>query len=228
MNDYNKFQQEYYEEQWSKLTLSHKPGATGWMTNVPAPDFLDFVNWLKKEKITGTALDVGCGGGRHSIILAKEGFKVYGIDFSNSAIKTAKENAEAAKVTKNAFFRVGDALKLPYKGQFFDIINDDGCLHHLAKKDWQKYLQNIIRVLKDDGILRIKVFSKNCNFYKKSRPMKTPKNWILVPGKDYTYFFEKNEIVNLFANDFEIIKIEEKYHPIMREKKFFFVILKKK
>jgi len=228
MKDYKCFQEDYYEEEWSKLQLSDKPEATGWRTSVSAPDFFDFVNWLKKEKISGNALDIGCGGGRHAIVLAKEGFEVYGIDFSKSAIEVAKNNAEKASVGKKTFFQVGDALNLPYNSNFFDVINDDGCLHHISKDDWRKYLQNITRVLKKGGILRVKAFSKNCNFYEENKPKESKDHWILVPNKDYTYFFDKKEMSGLFENDFETFKIEEKYHPVTKEKKFFFVVLKKK
>lgn len=228
MDDYQYFQKNYYEEEWGKLKLAAKPGATGWRTGVPAPDFLDFIHWLKKEKICGRALDIGCGGGRHSIVLAKEGFEAYSIDFSTSAIKAAKDNSRKAKVEGLISFQVGDALHLPYKDKLFDIINDDGCFHHISKDDWDKYIENVVRVLKKNGILRIKAFSKSCPFYTKNKPRGSENHWILVPGADYTYFFDKVELISLFEDRFEIIKLVEKYHSVTTEKKFFFIILKKK
>ncbi len=227
MRGYRDFQEKYYEQEWGKLKLAAKPGATGWRTSVPAPDFLDFIHWLKGEKISGRVLDLGCGGGRHSIALAKERFEAYGLDFSTSAIKAAKESTRKAKVEDLTFFQVGDALHLPYKDDFFDVINDDGCFHHISKDDWDKYIGNVVRVLKKNGILRIKAFSKSCPFYTKNKPVGS-NHWILVPGKDYTYFFDKWELVDLFKDNFRIIKIAEKYHSVTREKKFFFVVLQKK
>jgi len=226
MKSYKNFQENYYEKEWSKLKLLNNPTTTGWKTNVPAPIFFDFVNWLKKQKISGNALDVGCGGGRYSIVLAKEGFNVYGIDFSKSAINIAKNNALKNKLNNKTYFKIGNVLNLPYKDNFFDLINDDGCLHHISKKDWKLYLNNINRVLKKNGILRIKVFSKNCNFYDENKK-NTNSHWILIPKKDYTYFFNTQELLNLFKNYFEIIELKEKYHPSTKNKKFFFIILKK-
>jgi 2-polyprenyl-3-methyl-5-hydroxy-6-metoxy-1,4-benzoquinol methylase len=43
-------------------------------------------------------LDVGCGTGRHSIELARRGYKVTGIDLSESQLAKARENAAKAKV----------------------------------------------------------------------------------------------------------------------------------
>jgi 2-polyprenyl-3-methyl-5-hydroxy-6-metoxy-1,4-benzoquinol methylase len=38
-------------------------------------------------------LDIGCGTGRHSIELAKRGYRITGIDLSESQLKMAKEKA---------------------------------------------------------------------------------------------------------------------------------------
>jgi len=224
---YKQIQKKYYEKEWNKIKLKEKPAASGWRTNVPAPHFLKFIKWLKKNKISGNVLDIGCGGGRYSVILAKEGFEVYGIDFISSAIKLAKENAQKAGVVNKTHFRVGDALSLPYKSHFFDVVNDDDCLHHIAKEDWKLYIFNIKKVLKKGGILKIKAFSNNCNYYKKNRPKNINEHWLKTSG-DYTYFFSEKEIKNLFKKEFEIIILEEKFHPVTKEKKFFFIILKKK
>src|SRR4051794_38434863 len=43
-------------------------------------------------------LDVGCGTGRHSVELAKRGFKVTGLDLSEGMLKVARRRAEEAGV----------------------------------------------------------------------------------------------------------------------------------
>lgn len=224
---YQKIQKKHYEDQWKSLILSDRPGPTGWQTKIPAPAFLKFTRYLKRNKIVGRALDVGCGGGRYTIVLAKAGFNVFGIDFSAAAIKVAKRRAQEEKVGGKIHFIVGNVLRLKYPKNYFDIINDDGCLHHIAKSDWPTYLQNITRVLKPDGILRVKVFSANCNYYVSNLPAKKKSHWILIKGADnYTYFFNKKELKELFKN-FKIINLVEKFHSVTKDKKFFYAIFKK-
>ncbi len=52
-------------------------------------------DWSPREKeamhyAIGRVLDVGCGGGRHSLYLLKKGFEVLGVDLSPLAIKVCK------------------------------------------------------------------------------------------------------------------------------------------
>ena len=100
-------------------------------------------------------------------------------------------NEKTGKKTK---FRQANALALPFQEKFFDFVNDDGCLHHIAKKDWRKYLQNVGRVLKDNGLVRIKVFSKNCGYYEKNKPKTGEPAWIKLRDSNWTYFFKKMEL----------------------------------
>lgn len=59
---------------------------------------VDFLVEELKLKPGATILDIGCGTGRHSIELAKRGFKVTGIDQSSGMLEQARKKAEAAKV----------------------------------------------------------------------------------------------------------------------------------
>ncbi len=218
-------QREYYDNEWAQIKLSDKPGKSGWRTLVPAPDFVKFVSYLKENNIIGKVLDLGCGGGRHSILLAKNGFETYGIDFAETAIERAKLNARENSVEGNTKFIAGNTLNLPYANNFFDVINDDGCLHHIDPAQWPVYLRNITRVLKQNGILRIKAFSKNCQYFKENTDKKSSQ-WIQLTDSGYTYFFSEQDIRQLFAGSFEIIELEENMHTETDAKKFFFCVMK--
>jgi SAM-dependent methyltransferase len=221
----DELQQAFYENEWGRLQLGNQPGTTGWRTLVPAPDFVEFVSDLKSGHVTGKVLDLGCGGGRHSLLLASEGFEVFGIDFARAAIDTAIANAKTARLTID--FRVGDALKLPYEDSFFDVVNDDGCLHHIDPEQWPVYVQNVARVLRPGGILRVKAFSLNCTYFKKNAAGKPVSQWIRLANSGFTYFFSESDIRTLFRGPFEIEKLEEKQHTETPDKRFFFVVLKK-
>jgi SAM-dependent methyltransferase len=69
--------------------------------NVFTKNSLKEVDFLTEElalKPGAAILDVGCGTGRHSVELAKRGYKVTGIDLSAEMLKEAREKAKAAGV----------------------------------------------------------------------------------------------------------------------------------
>ena len=59
-------------------------------------------------------IDIGCGTGRHSIELTKRGYKVTGIDLSESQLERAKEKAQNLQID----FQKHDARNLPFKNEF--------------------------------------------------------------------------------------------------------------
>ncbi|MGE5680396.1 MAG: class I SAM-dependent methyltransferase [Bacillota bacterium] len=61
-------------------------------------------------------LDIGCGTRRHSIELTRRGYKVTGVDLSDSQLARAREKAEEAGL--NIDFRKQDARNLSFDNEF--------------------------------------------------------------------------------------------------------------
>ena len=94
-------------------------------------------------------LDVGCGAGFFSILLAKEGYQVTGIDLTPDMIKNARLLAEEEKVSCE--FQVMDAENPEFPDETFDVVisrNLTWTLPHV-----QHAYQEWILVLKKGGIL---------------------------------------------------------------------------
>jgi len=210
--DHKKFYDDIFRQ-----GLSDKAESSGYRSIVPAKEIYEFLDWLKTKKPTGRVLDLGCGAGRYSIVFAKTGYKTTGVDFSKEAIKLAKQIASDQKL--DIEYILGDILDLQLEK--YDIINDDGCLHHIAKKDWPKYMASIKKASKPGTIIRIKVFSKNCKFFSNGNIIEG--NWI-KNNNHGTYCFEEHELRQLFQ-DYEINLLEEHTHSVSKKKKFWFVIL---
>ena len=94
----------------------------------------------------GEALDIGCGTGTETVFLAKAGFKAYGLDISNEAIRLARRTARERGL--RVVFQVGTALDMPYSKSKFTLLNDRGCLHNLPVNDWRGYVAEVARVAK--------------------------------------------------------------------------------
>ncbi|MFQ5850249.1 MAG: class I SAM-dependent methyltransferase [Candidatus Binatia bacterium] len=92
----------------------------------------------------GLALDVGCGTGKHSVNLARRGFRTVAIDLSLKAVMVAKEHAESENV--RVYFVVADAENMPFKDDAFDVVFCALILHHFP--DMKAISAEIARVAK--------------------------------------------------------------------------------
>lgn len=76
-------------------------------------------------------LDVGCGDGSNSMLLALQGAVVTGVDISANAIEVAKERARINKVDDRTRFICAPFEDASLPAASFDVIWIDAVLHHL-------------------------------------------------------------------------------------------------
>lgn len=184
----------------------------GWPMEVD-PQQVQFLAAIKQYIQKGRALDIGCGQGRHTFFLAQNGFEAFGIDFLERPITEAKQRAENEQI-HNVHFQVMDVLNLDFPDNYFDVVLDWSVLDHIYPKDWGTYLQNIRRVLKQDGFLILTEFSA-----RDKRITDPGKNF--SDGANYDHFFREDEIKNLFKHHFDIVQIE---HSELRTTSHFAMI----
>lgn len=87
----------------------------------------------------GSLIEMGCGGGHHSVNLAKKGFDITAIDISLNGLQAAKKMAEHNN--QDVLFLCGDIKRLPFEDNAFDICFCSLILHHFIALD------NILREL---------------------------------------------------------------------------------
>jgi len=107
------------------------------------------INYDKSLRI----IDIGCGTGRHSIELTKRGYKVIGIDLSESQLERAKAKAKIQNL--QVAFQKYDARNLPFKNEFdLAIMLCEGAFP-LMETDEMNYeiLKNVAQSLKNPGKL---------------------------------------------------------------------------
>ena len=76
----------------------------------------DFIEKELKYDKSLRILDVGCGTGRHSIELTRRGYKITGVDLSESMLEKAKEKASSQNLEIS--FLNHDARNLPFDREF--------------------------------------------------------------------------------------------------------------
>ena len=107
-------------------------------------------------------LDIGCGTGKVLFpTLMKEQLSLVGMDKSNEMLEIAKAKYKDnyRNMKSKLFLLNGDALALPFKDNYFDLIITTNVIHLV--KEWQQFLKEVDRCLleKNKQFISAKVFT---------------------------------------------------------------------
>ncbi|MBI2597845.1 MAG: class I SAM-dependent methyltransferase [Candidatus Diapherotrites archaeon] len=186
------------KKQWNKVydNLKGKRQSV-WRENA-SPFFVNKIDYFKHLGLK-TVLDAGCGDGRNLIEFTKLGFKVTGVDVSNSALEKCKKNC---RNYKNFHLEEQDLENLKFAKNSFDIIICDFVMAHMENPE--KIVQNFYRILKKNGFVLIEFTSTkdpHCGQGKK------------IKGNEYTQkevyirFYDIKEIEKIMEN-FKVLTID--------------------
>jgi ubiquinone/menaquinone biosynthesis C-methylase UbiE len=100
-----------------------------------------------------TILDAGCGTGSHTARLARRGFSVQAIDFSDHALEHARRNLQGQGFDDRVAFRQADLLDLPFPDGEFEYAVCWGVLLHVP--DVERAVTELARVIAPGGMLAI-------------------------------------------------------------------------
>lgn len=134
---------------WEKRSESFLEQRRAELANPIAKRWMKEIEKQIPEKRRLKILDVGCGAGFFSILLAKEGHEVFGIDLTPEMIENAIQLAEEENA--GCRFQVMDAEKPIFADETFDVVISRNLTWTLpnaehAYSEW-------MRVLKTGGIL---------------------------------------------------------------------------
>lgn len=190
-----------YRRQAKYFRQAYVSGEHGWPVEGATPEIHAYLKRIRPRH----ALDLGCGEGRHSILMARMGAAVEAVDLEPLALRKAKAFARAAGVARRIRFSRGDALGLRFADASFDVVIDSGVFHHIVKPDWKRYVREMARVLRPGGHLLLTVFSMKFRHYpgeRRTRP------W-LYHRNHYDRFFRRGDIAPIFAPTFALEEIRE-------------------
>ena len=94
-------------------------------------------------------LDIACGEGYGSNLLAAAGAEVIGIDIAPDVIAHAKR----AYPRQNLIFREGSCLNIPMDDKSIDLVVSFETIEHVWDEQQVTFLREIERVLKPEGLL---------------------------------------------------------------------------
>lgn len=129
-------------------------------------------------------LEIACGTGRFTSMLAKRGADVTGIDISAAMLQQGREKAQKNGVPDHIEFIRGDAARLPFPDDYFDSVFAMR-FFHLADTP-ASFLSEMSRVSREQ------VFFDTFNRYS----TRTVYNWLLPMG---SRLYSENEVNRLLS-----------------------------
>ncbi len=182
-------------------------------TSPPLPVVVDFAGDLKREGAK-RVLDLGCGAGRHSILLGRAGFQVVALDISETALKTLEARLKTASIDNVTLVR-HDMLELPFTNDYFDGAICTNVLHHGKLAQIKQATGEVHRVMKE-GASAFVVALSTADFRRGNGKKLEPNTYVFTEGEErgiIHHFFPRRELESCFKK-FEIISFEERLIPV--------------
>ena len=174
-----------------------------------------------------SVLDLGSGRGHMMRELGKFGFRVVGLENNEKIVDEGNQALKDEGLEKDLRLVSGSALNIPFTDNTFDALFDVSYLIHVDPGNFETYVAETSRTLKQGGLFMIAVLSKNTPRYFKWTPSINEKTDYELEGIKY-HFFTEEELHRLFGEYFEIIKIVPDSPFGKNDTEYLITLLKKK
>jgi len=149
-------------------------------------------------------LELGCGSGLDTSVLATAGCHVVGVDLS------AKEIAKAMARVPTCEFHCQDLRALfPSSAADAGVVIASLSLHYFTWNETLALAQRIREALSPGGVLLCRLNSTNDHHYGARGHPEIEANYYSVNGEPKR-FFSKAAVIELFAHNWRILQVEEK------------------
>ena len=169
-------------------------------------------------------LDLGCGGGNDLIYLCGKNKRVAAVDISVNAINLVKKRFPNILDAKCLDMQDG----LPYEDNYFKVIIADLSLHYFIKETTEKVINELKRILCNNGYLIIRVNSVNDINHGSKGEQEVEFHLYKTHDGRLKRFFDEEDIKTFFK-DFDIIFLKEEIMTRYElEKTLYRVCMRKK
>lgn len=185
-------QREYWDKLYSAIS-DNKPIYDNW---------LDKHSHILMQSKDIPIIDLGCGSGNNTCYLTEKQYKVVSCDYSKEALNLL---GNVLNSVNSMCFDMREGL--PFDDKSAQIVISDLSLHYFTWAKTLEILEEIKRVLTDDGVLLCRVNSINDKNHGTLKGKKIEDYYYDVEGK-LKRFFDESKLRELFEG-WHIVHIDE-------------------
>ena len=141
----------------------YRVGLTPWESDyslVPQLESLVASEEANRDVPYGPALDLGCGTGRWSVLLAKRGWKVTGVDIVPKAVRAARERVREEGADAEILEGDVTALRAAGVAPGISFLLDVECFNHLDAEQRAKVGSEVNAVATDDATMLLLAWTR--------------------------------------------------------------------
>jgi tellurite methyltransferase len=174
----------------------------------PEQAVIDTVPLLRCRAVT-SAIDIGCGAGRHALYLARQGFRLSALDASEASL--AVTGRAAADAGLEIDLQLADFTALPFPDDSFDYALAWNVIYHGDGDVVRQALAEIRRILKPGGIFQGTMISKRHTRFGQGTEIR-PNTFVLMDDeeKSHPHFYcNDRELIDLLSG-FQLLRLEDR------------------
>ena len=172
----------------------------------PSENLIRFIakNYYSSDRSTVSIAELGCGPGANLWYCAREGFQVYGIDGSESAVNRCIDRLNREVPGWIGKIERSCVTNVPFETASMNCVIDSECGCCLLLDDAKEMYREAARILAPHGKIFIRTFALGC--YGEGTGVQIEKNtWRCTKGamanKGHTRFTDINNIEELLPRD---------------------------
>jgi ubiquinone/menaquinone biosynthesis C-methylase UbiE len=164
----------------------------------PWPEVREF---CERAADCATALDLGCGNGRHAELLAERADRVVALDASGELLSVARERASDRGYADRLAPVAGDAARLPLTADGVDLAVYVAALHHLPTRALRRRsLDDLERVLAPGARALVSVWAVTHPTFDREEGFDTTVDWTLPDGETVGRYYHIYDLAEFEAD----------------------------
>ncbi len=205
----------------------YKTGEHLQLSKEPGDDFLKGVRFIERQSgrtylnPMSTALDLGCGNGRHIVYLSSVyGMRGIGYDISQEAIRQAIEVSDDLPIQYEARSIAGEFGEI--RDGSISLVLDLMTSHFLKSREREQLRDEVVRILKPGGWLIFKTFLADEDLHTKrllrDHPADEPGSYIHPEFGVYEHVFTEEELREFWEPYLTLHKLEKSHRHLIKGK----------